>query len=104
MDGARISGQGTVIELRWEPVGFLAEDEWYGLSLRFKQDNKTQFSGARLKETKWRVPQDLSGRADEPDRAYEWDVVVVRVKKWAGGRETSQEISPRSKPWVFYWR
>ncbi len=104
MDRARISGGGTVIELYWEPVGFLAEDEWYGLSLRFEQNKKTEFSGTRLKETKWRVPQELAGRADEPDRAYEWDVVVVRVTKLTGGREMSQEISPRSEKRVFYWR
>lgn len=89
--------------MRWEPVGDLRGDEWYGLSLRFKQNKQTQFGGARLKENRWRVPQEYAGKADEPDRAYEWDVVVVRV--WQeGGREVAQEISPRSETWTFHWR
>jgi hypothetical protein len=89
--------------LRWQSVGPLASDEWYGLSLRYKQNGKFQFSGTRQKETKWRVPQELAGRADEPERAYYWDVVVVRVRTKLG-KETSTEISPKSDTWVFYWR
>ena len=102
-DKAYISGEGTVIILHWESVGDLREDEWYGLSFRFKQNGQMQFGGARLKENHWRVPQEYAGKADEPDRAYEWDVVVVRV--WQkGSREVSQEISPRSETRTFYWR
>ncbi len=101
---ARISGAGTRIELRWQSVGTLAPDEWYGLSLRYKQNDRLQFSGARQKETKWHVPEDLAGKADEPERAYYWDVVVVRVRKTSSGKETVTEISPKSETWVFYWR
>jgi hypothetical protein len=103
-DGARISGEGTLIELAWEGPATLAADEWYGLSVRYLSGGQQQFSGARLKEAKWRVPQELAGKADEPDRAYQWDVVVVSVSKSSGGLETSREISPKSEPYTFYWR
>ena len=103
-DEARISGEGTPIELQWEGPFSLAPDEWYGLSVRYLSGGQPQFSGARLKETKWRVPRDLAGKADEPDRAYEWDVIIVRVIKSKQGVETSREISPKSETRTFYWR
>lgn len=103
-DDMRISGEGTLIELAWEGAGPLAADEWYGLSVRYLSGGQKQYGGARLKETKWRVPADLAGKADEPDRAYEWDVVVVRVETSSQGVETSREISPKSETRTFYWR
>lgn len=103
-DEARISGEGTLIELQWEGPFSLAPDEWYGLSVRYLSGGQPQFSGARLKETRWRVSQELAGKADEPHRAYEWDVVIVRVTKSKQGVETSREISPKSETRTFYWR
>lgn len=101
---ARISGEGTLIELQWEGPLPLAANEWYGLSLRYTSGGQPQFSGARLKENKWAVPQELAGKADEPDRRYEWDVVVVSVTQGTRGVETSREISPKSETYTFYWR
>ena len=103
-DEVRISGEGTVIELQWKGPVLLAPDEWYGLSVRYLSGGQQQFSGARLKVAKWRVAQDLVGKADEPDRAYEWDVVIVRVIRNKQGVETSREISPESETRTFYWR
>jgi len=103
-DEARISGEGTLIELRWEGPFALAPNEWYGLSVRYTSGGQPQFSGARLKENKWAVPQELAGKADEPDRRYEWDVVIVSVTQGTGGMETSREVSPKSETFTFYWR
>ena len=100
----RISGEGTLIELKWQGPWTLGPDEWYGLSLRYVSGGQRQFSGARLKETKWRVPSELAGKADEPDRAYEWDVVIVKVEQTDQGVETSREVSPKSDTRRFYWR
>ncbi len=102
-DELRISGEGTLIELSWDG-GPLADDEWFGLSVRYESGGQTQFSGARLKETKWHVPTSLAGKADEPDRAYEWDVVIVKVSRNFQGVETSREVSPKSETRTFYWR
>lgn len=102
-DSLRISGEGTLIELSWDG-GPLADDEWFGLSVRYQSGGQTQFSGARLKETKWHVPQSLAGKADEPDRAYEWDVVIVKVSQDTQGVETSREVSHKSETRTFYWR
>lgn len=103
-DEERISGEGTLIELRWEGPFSLATNEWYGLSVRYISGGQPQFSGARLKENKWPVPKELAGKADEPDRRYEWDVVIVSVTQGTGGVETSREISPKSETSTFYWR
>ncbi len=102
---SRFSGEGTSIELRWEPVGLLAEAEWYGVSLRYRHYGQEQDAGAWVKEPKWLVPRELAGQADEPDRVYEWDVVVVRhVGTNPDGSNKGLELSPRSPTWIFYWR
>lgn len=97
-------GEGTRIELSWEGPAQLAPNEWYGLSVRYLSGGQRRFSGARLKENKWVVPPELAGKADEPDRAYEWDVVIVTVETTVQGVETSREISPKSETRTFYWR
>jgi LysM repeat protein/ribosomal protein L37E len=92
-------GRDVVIILRWEAVGPLAADEWYAVRLHYLANGQTQYTGANVKETSWRVPADLFGKADQPDRVYQWDVTVIRV----GPDGTGQEISPRSPTRSFRW-
>lgn len=102
---SRFSGEGARIELRWYPVGPLAEDEWYGVNLWYMHFGEKTNSGAWVKETKWRVPQELTGQADEPDRAYHWEVVVVhQIGANPDGSRKGIAVSPSSLTWTFYWR
>ncbi len=99
------SGEGARIELRWQPVGSLAEDEWYGVNLWYVHFGEKTSTGAWVKETRWRVPQELAGQADEPDRAYHWEVVVVR--QFGANRDGSKKgvaVSSPSLTRTFYWR
>ncbi len=93
------NGKDAIIILRWEPVGTLAADEWYAVRLRYLANGETQYGGANVKETSWRVPADHFGKADQPDRVYQWDVVVIRL----GADGASHEISPRSVTRTFRW-
>ncbi|MCC7353060.1 MAG: LysM peptidoglycan-binding domain-containing protein [Anaerolineae bacterium] len=93
------SGKSAIIILRWEPGGALAADEWYAVRLRYLVNGVTQFGGANVKEISWRVPEDYFGKADQPDRIYQWDVAVVRL----GPDNTSREVSPRSATRTFRW-
>lgn len=103
--GAYFSGPQTRFELRWNSVGPLAADEWYGLSVRYQHNGQHVETGAWLKETKWIVPEYLAGQADEPDRKYQWDVVVVKeLETKPDGSRAGREISPRSETRSFVWR
>jgi tetratricopeptide (TPR) repeat protein len=102
---AYFSGAETRIELRWTPVGILASNEWYGLSVRYRHGGQNVETGSWMKETRWVVPPFLAGQADEPDRKYTWDVVVVRELEPApDGTRRGIEISPRSETRTFAWR
>jgi hypothetical protein len=103
--GAYFSGSETRIELGWTSVGVLASNEWYGLSVRYKHGGATTETGAWLKDTRWTVPLYLAGQADEPERQYIWDVVIVReLEPGADGSRRGAEISRRSETRTFAWR
>jgi hypothetical protein len=103
-DGAVFVGEAEKIVLRWESVGVLAEDEWYSVSLRYLQGGQLQYSGHRMKENEWQLPAEFFfAQADPPERAYQWDVTVIRVETGPKG-ETGTDISPRSAPRTFYWK
>ena len=97
-------GGGSQIVLSWEAVGTLAEDEWYGLSLRFLAGGVLQYSGTWTKETSWIVPPDLYRRAGQVERAFQWDVTIMRETgaKPEGGRD-GVPVAPTSETRTFYW-
>ncbi len=91
------------IILQWEPVGPLAENEWYQVILSFFKLGEIQYAGDRIKETEWQVPEYFYGQADQPERAYYWNVTVVQVDQHPDGKEMSIARSPQSETWTFYW-
>ena len=103
-DGTVFIGEAEKIVLRWESVGVLTEDEWYAVSLRYLQGGQLQYSGHQVKENEWQLPAEFFfAKADPPERAYQWDVTVVRVESGPKG-ETDTDISPRSESRTFYWK
>jgi tetratricopeptide (TPR) repeat protein len=103
--GVYYSGARTRIELQWAPVSALASDEWYGLSVRYRHEGVPVESGAWTKENRWVVPEYFAGQADEPERRYDWDVVVVKeLPQASDGTRKGREISPRSETRYFVWR
>jgi hypothetical protein len=92
------------ILLEWEPVGRLAFDEWYFVSLRYWKGT-LQYSGDKVKEPSWIVRGEIFyGQADlASGRRYEWDVTVVRITYDAQGNETSTPLSPVSETREFFW-
>jgi hypothetical protein len=95
-------GDAARIILQWEPVGPLAENEWYQVVLRFFKP-EIQYTGNRIKETEWLVPEYFHYQANQPERAYYWDVTVVQVDQDPDGKEKCIARSPSSETWVFYW-
>jgi hypothetical protein len=103
-DGVEIRGGGAQIILRWEQAGTLGEDEWYALSLRFMAGGIPQYGGTWTKETSWVVPKELYMKAGQSERAFEWDVTVMKQTgtKADGGRE-GVAVSAPSETRAFFW-
>jgi hypothetical protein len=103
-DGKVFVGEKEKIVLQWESVGVLAEDEWYAVSLRYLEGGQLQYSGHQVNKNEWELPAEFFfAKADPPERAYQWDVTVIRVESGPKG-DIGSEISPRSEPWTFYWK
>jgi len=93
---------GARIELRWEAVGTLAEDEWYAVALTYT-DSSNQPSvgqGGWTKETSWLVEGDDLYNLLGGDRIVKWSVTVVRDPTNTGD---GVNISPPSETWMFRW-
>lgn len=99
-----MEGDGALIELQWTWTRPLAEDEWFSLGLRYWQQKDLVYTGeGKLKEMKWQVPSYFFGQAEQPERAYEWDVAVIKVTFNQDGNETIAPVSFTSEPRTFYW-
>jgi hypothetical protein len=103
-DQVEFTGGGSRIELSWEPAGVLADDEWYGLSVRFRAGDVVQYGGTWTKESSWVVPEELHRAAGQDERAFEWDVTVMVQTgiKPDGGLE-GVPIGPTSETRTFFW-
>ena len=104
-DGTEFAGSSSQIVLSWESVGVLADDEWYGVSLRYLTDGVVQYEGTWTKDTSWQVPGELYRRAGQNEREFQWDVAVMMQTgtKLDGGRE-GMALGPTSEPSLFVWR
>jgi len=96
-NGGKIGG--SLAYLKWEPVGPLAEDEWYAVRLIYLQQGQPVYQGDDIKETTWRVPERFYYQADGPALLYRWYVYVER--KNPDG--TATQLSPNSEEFVFRW-
>jgi hypothetical protein len=90
---------GSVLYLKWQPVGPLADDEWYAVRLVFNEQGQPVYEGGDIKETDWLVPERFYYRADGPDLQYRWFVFVERQNP--DGSAT--QLSPESSANVFRW-
>jgi len=97
-------GGGSQIRLSWEPSSVLADDEWYALSLRFLADGVVQYTGTWSKDSYWTIPAELYTKAGERERAFQWDVTVMRQtgSKTDGGR-IGVPLSATSETRTFFW-
>jgi RNA polymerase subunit RPABC4/transcription elongation factor Spt4 len=97
-------GGTAQIRLSWEPSGVLADDEWYALSLRFLADGVVQYSGTWTKDSSWIIPTGLYTKAGERERAFQWDVTVMKQtgSRTDGGR-LGVPLSATSETRTFFW-
>jgi RNA polymerase subunit RPABC4/transcription elongation factor Spt4 len=95
---------GSQIKLSWQAAGTLADDEWYALSVRFMADGVVQYSGTWTKDTSWILPAGLYTKAGQTERAFQWDVTVMKQTgtRPDGGRE-GVTLSATSETRTFFW-
>ncbi|MGB3903516.1 MAG: hypothetical protein WBB22_01200, partial [Anaerolineae bacterium] len=99
-DGEQFSGS---IQLRWQPVEMLGDDEWYSIRLSYVDRNGERIDGvvawAKNKDIPWPVGEDLYDVLGG-DRMVNWSIAVVSGVPGAG---EEVPVSPPSDTWMFRW-
>jgi hypothetical protein len=90
-------GPGYDAVLEWQPVGELAEDEYYDVQVCW--NNRSECWGQYQQGTSWTFPSFRRGAAI--DERYYWDITVrVQTGDTRNG-PSDPPISPQSETWVF---
>jgi outer membrane protein assembly factor BamD (BamD/ComL family)/predicted Ser/Thr protein kinase len=95
-------GEYTVIILQWAPVGALAADEYYDVTIMHYVGEEPRYWGGSVTETQWQVPVEAGLGEAANDRFYWW--VTVRQRDTAPGvDQLDLALSPRSDARAFIW-
>ena len=95
-------GEYTVITLEWEPVGALAVDEYYDVTVMHYVGGEPHYWGGPVRQTQWQVPDEVGLGEAANDRFYWW-VTVRQANTAPGPGELDLALSPSSKSLSFYW-
>jgi len=97
------SGQYDEIVLKWEPVGELADNEFYDVTIRYFIGDEPRYWGSGLiKDTTWKVPLEAGYGQAGKDEFWWW--VTVREGGTAKNGNPDTPISPSSEERIFYWK
>jgi tetratricopeptide (TPR) repeat protein/predicted Ser/Thr protein kinase len=99
---ALFRGEHTVITLEWEPVGVLAADEYYDVTVMHLVGEEPRYWGGPVRETQWRVPVE-AGLGEAANDRFFWWVTVRRAGTAPGPDGLDQALSPRSVTRIIYW-
>jgi len=102
-DGAVFHGKYTEIYLEWEPVGELAPDEFYNVTVMRFWQGKPYYWGDGVRETRWKVPTLAGYKEADRDTFYWWVVVKRATTTTPEGKPDGPPISPQSETWKFFW-
>lgn len=101
------TGEDANIFLSWQSVttGSLPENEWYAISVSFTlRDGKSEMQRGWSKEPGWNVPKKFYSDASPKERAFKWNVTVMRVEGADPYASPNQApASPTSVTWTFFW-
>jgi hypothetical protein len=102
-DDAFFAGVLTNVFLEWTPVGGLAQDEYYDLTIQYIFGNEFAYWGAATTETRLQIPPDIGvGRAGG-DR-FRWYVTVRKANTAALSKNNIDlPVSLQSKIRTFVW-
>ncbi len=99
---ALFHGEYTAIVLSWEPVGVLALDEYYDVTVMHYVGEEERYWGGPVRETQWQVPVEAGLGQAANDRFYWW-VTVRQANTTSGQGQLDLALSPPSDTRIFYW-
>jgi LysM repeat protein len=103
-DGTTYRGDKEQIFLIWNTVPGMTADDKYQVIIRWTEQGALQeTSDLFTTATSIQAPPWLWGRADQPDRKYQWFVRPVRVSTDGQGGQLVSPLGPASPTETFYW-
>jgi len=99
---ARFAGEFLPVVLEWQPVGKLAADEYYDVTIMHYVGDEPRYWGGPVTETTWRVPVEAGFGVAGNDR-FQWWVTVRKKGTSTGEGKLDQGLSPASEVRSFYW-
>jgi len=105
VDRAGFSADGANPLLRWQPVGQLAPDEYYEVTIERTWQNQPYYAGSDwTKETEYLVPKAIVLNTSDID-TYTWWVTVKRLTGTnSAGNKIGEALSPPSEARTFTWK
>jgi LysM repeat protein len=103
-DQASYRGDTQQIYLIWDAVPGMTADDRYQVVMRWIEQGALQEkSDFFTTATSIQMPPWLWGRADQPERRYQWFVRPVRLSTDGQGGELVHPLGPASPTRTFYW-
>lgn len=103
-DGASYRGDTEQIFLIWDAVPGMTADDRYQVVIRWIEQGALQEkSDLFTPATSIQMPPWLWGRADQPERRYQWSVRPVRLGTDGRGGEVVSPLGPVSPTRTLYW-
>ncbi len=100
---AEFHGKFEEIILSWKPVGVLAANEFYDVTIRYFVGDEARYWGSGLiTETSWQVPVEAGFGLAGKDKFDWW--VTVRLGGTAANGQPDIPLSPSSEERPFIWR
>jgi LysM repeat protein len=101
---ASYHGETEQIFLIWDAVPGMTADDRYQVDIRWVEQGALQEkSDLFTPATSIQMPPWLWGRADQPDRKYQWFIRAVRLTTDGQGGEVVIPLSPTSPTRTLYW-
>lgn len=102
-DDTIFGGEFAEVFLEWEPVGELAENEYYDLTIMHLFAETPQYTGSRrTRDTRIQIGPEIGVGQSAGDRFYWW--VTVRKDNTASASDgIDLPLSPRSEAKTFVW-
>jgi tetratricopeptide (TPR) repeat protein/predicted Ser/Thr protein kinase len=95
-------GELTPIVLEWEPVGVLASDEYYDVTIMHYVGEEARYWGGAVRETQWSVPKE-AGLGEAGNDRFHWWVTVRKANTASGPDQLDLALSLPSETRTFYW-
>lgn len=95
-------GKFSPVVLEWEPIGTLAEDEYYDVTIMHYFVEEPRYWGGPVREPRWQVPLEAGVGEAAKDRFYWW-VTVRKANTAPGPDQLDQALSPSSETRTFIW-